>query len=186
MKLPLMILQRLCNHFATCLTDVRKLKMNKMKRFLWLYVVFKIKMNRNLIDVAPLCVGTALNRLLIVRHQCYGTRNASTGHLRHVIREPEAEIVQHKPLQPSQKWPLTPIIPLSTCPPPLAPRPPSLLGNLLCKYGLLTADGAPFSRRSWKCNYRLQTSPLLSLEGATLLSVPSATSEGGERLGGRY
>lgn len=80
---------------------------------------------------------------------------------------------------PCQKWPLTPIIPLSTCPLQFeclslpSPRPPSLLGNLLCKYGLLTADG-PFQLWRWKCNYRQQTSPLLSLEGATLISVPSA------------
>lgn len=57
---------------------------------------------------------------------------------------------------------------------PLSPRPPpSLLGNLLCKYALLTADG-PFRLWRWKCNYRQQTSPLLSLEGATLILVPSA------------
>lgn len=79
-------------------------------------------------------------------------------------------------LSPFRKCPLTPIIPLSTCPLRVlfSPRPPSLLGNLLCKYGLLTADG-PFRLWRWKCNYRQQTSPLLSLEGATLISVPSAT-----------
>lgn len=69
-----------------------------------------------------------------------------------------------------------------------SPRPPSLLGNLLCKYGLLTADGL-FQLWRWKCNYRQQTSLLLSLEGATLISVPSATGAGIDRYqlwGGDY
>lgn len=84
-------------------------------------------------------------------------------------------------ISPFQKCPWTPIIPLSTCPLQCeclvcvsSPHPPSLPGNLLCKYGLLTADGL-FQLWSWKCNYRLQTSPLLSPEGVMLISVPSAT-----------